>query len=50
MYALALGLDSAPANPWLVVCPLLRLQGLATYRLGNCSRKLFIFGISQIWM
>jgi hypothetical protein len=25
-------------------------QGLATYRLGNCSRRLFIFGISQIWM
>jgi hypothetical protein len=25
-------------------------QGFATYRLENCSLRLFIFGISQIWM
>ena len=37
-------------NSSLVVSPLPRPQGFATYRLGNCSRRLFIFGISQIWM
>jgi hypothetical protein len=37
-------------NSRLVVSPLPRLQGLATYRLGNCSLRLFIFGTSQIWM
>jgi hypothetical protein len=36
--------------PASVVSPLPRPQGFATYRLGNCSRRLFIFGISQIWM
>lgn len=30
--------------------PVSASQGFATYRLGNCSRRLFIFGISQIWM
>jgi len=31
-------------------CADLAPQGFATYRLGNCSRRLFIFGMSQIWM
>jgi hypothetical protein len=44
------GTGFSPHNPRLVVSQLPRLQGLAMYRLGNCSRRLFIFGISQIWM
>jgi hypothetical protein len=44
------GTGFSPPNPKLIVSQLPHLQGLATYRLGNCSRRLFIFGISQIWM